>query len=53
MAEGVRKEGPVHIEFPNNLSQSEVVGFGKCRLGNEDSWPVIDTNGLKKGIGAD
>jgi len=43
------RKGPVHIDFPNNLSQSEVSDPGNA-IRSEGSWPEVDTDDLKKGL---
>jgi acetolactate synthase I/II/III large subunit len=43
------RKGPVHIDFPNNLSQTEVSDSGNA-IGNEESWPEVAANDLKRGL---
>ncbi len=43
------RRGPVHIDFPNNLSQAEAPEAGRAIAG-EDSWPEIETHAFRKGL---
>jgi acetolactate synthase-1/2/3 large subunit len=43
------RKGPVHIDFPNDLSQAAVSGLGNT-IGNEEFWPEVDANCLKRGL---
>lgn len=53
LARGLRvantpRKGSVHIDFPNDLSQAAVSGFGNA-VGPEECWPAVDAGRLKRG----
>jgi len=43
------RKGAVHIDFPNDLSQSAVSWQGN-HLGREESWPEVNAKRLKSGL---
>jgi len=43
------RKGPVHIDFPNDLSRAQVSGLG-CPVGRGECWPEADPKRLKSGL---
>ena len=43
------RKGPVHIDFPNDLSKSEVSDPGNT-IGPEEFWPEVNSSCLKSGL---